>query len=222
MAVAVDATGTVATSPTTGNTSITYTGITVGVGANRALIFMAYLQGGAAPPTGITAKWDNTGTPQTMTLIKSQAINTNEIVLLFGLRNPTSGLKTLLLSWTNGEAYSADAISFTGVDQVSDATAFPNSAVALNNSTAASITITSATNNIPVAVLGAGQALSAINQTTIFHDTSSVGECVGQRAVGAASINFTATVTPTGNWVYCGTDVAQVASADVLASQILL
>lgn len=220
MAVAVDATGTTATGGSV--TTFDFTGITVGSGSNRALIYMIYFAGGAAVPTGITVNWDQLGTPQAMTSLKTQTLNTNELIAIYGLRNPTAGNKTLRATWTNAQTPTSDAISFTGVDQVSDATAFPNANNNSGVSTAASISITSATNNIPVVTGGTGNAFTVPNQTVIFHNGAGVGDHVGQRAAGAASVSFTSTNGAATNWAYVGCDVAQVAVTDVLASQIWL
>lgn len=228
MAVAVDATGTALTGSGVANTTLSYTGITVGVGANRALIFEVYWTGGAgAAPTGITMTWDNGGTNQAMTLLAtSGTFQTNNVIQVWGLRNPTSGNKTLAGAWTNANGFTCDAKSFTGVDQVSDATAFPtaNRNNATSTSTAAALTITSATSNWTVATVGSlNGTLSALNQTTDFHDSGGPGDHAGQSATGAATVAYTATVTPSSAWGYAGCDIAQVSgAADVLASQILL
>lgn len=153
-AVAVDAYGTgQGTLTSTKVTSFNYTGITVGTGSNRALIFVVTIGDDVtAAPTGITATWDSGGSNQAMTLIISQAdpstpANGNQ-VFIFGLRNPTSGNKTLALSWTNNAWIGGNAVSFTGVEQSNDGAAFPhtNTASTITN-TPVSIIITSATGN---------------------------------------------------------------------------
>jgi hypothetical protein len=215
MAVAVDVTGTQADSGVN-VTSFNYTGITVGSGSNRALVFLLYINGGGTAPASVTATWDSGGTNQAMTLITSKAnANAVDIVYVFGLRAPTSGNKTLAVSWTNAATYAADAISFTGVDQTSDATAFPNPNTAQAVSTTPSVVITSAVNNIPVAIAGTGNAFTVPNQTTIFHDGLSAGDALGQRAAGAASVTFSCT-NGNASWAYAGCDVAQVAAGGVI------
>jgi hypothetical protein len=209
MAVAVDATGTEQNSASA--TSLAYTGITVGSGSNRALIVTFGISNGTAP-TGVTATWDNGGTNQAMTSISSVA-NGGITTFVYGLRNPIAGNKTLQIAWTNTNEISACAISFTGVDQVSDATAFPHNNSSTGSSTTASLTITSASGNIPVTSMATAQLPSAPNQTQIYLNTAMVNSYGAQRAAGSASVSFTWTITPTGNWCMAGCDVAQVAAA---------
>lgn len=207
MAVAVDATGTVNSTSTAG-TTFNYTGITVGSGSNRALVFLLAISG-ANTATGATAVWDSGATNQSMTLVKTlNYAGTNHGTLwYFCLRNPTAGLKTLAVSWTGSAGHSACAISFTGVDQSSDANAFPhsNSATAANGTL--SMAVTSATGNIPV-VLGATGTISAPNQTQIFLDATAPDDAGGQRAAGAASVTFTWTNGSATTWGMVGSDIA--------------
>lgn len=223
MAVVVDATGT-ADSTATNGTSFNYTGITVGSGSNRALIFILVTSNaGGNFATGATATWDSGGTNQAMTVIKSQQAtgdNNLGVVWIFGLRNPVAGNKTLAVAWTNANGHGACAISFTGVDQTSDAIAFPNSNSATATSGGLSLAITSAAGNIPITGATAG-TISAPNQTQIFLDTVAIDDGGGQRAAGAASVTFTWTNGAT-QWAMAGCDVFASGSADVLMAQIWL
>lgn len=219
MSVAVDATGTEQTSGSS-STSLDYTGITVGSGSNSALILMFSL-GFGNNATGVTATWDNAGTPQAMTLIKSAAFLNTITTYVYGLRNPIAGNKTLHIAWTNVNEISACAISFTGVDQTSDATAFPNSNNATGSSAAPSINITSALGNIPVTSVGCENPISAPNQTQIYADTALIFDYGAQRAVGAASVTFNWTAAPSGNWVMAGCDVAAAAVVSAGANNLL-
>jgi|SRR5882724_215259 len=216
MAVTVDVTGTVLVGASS-VTSINYTGITVGAGSNRALIVTLGL-GNTALTSGWTATWDSGGTNQAMTLLKSQTHTSganNDAGVIFGLRNPTSGLKTLALSWTTAQFPTVEAISFNGVDQTSDAAAFPN---AISNNTA-TINVASAVGNIPVS-LAVFSSLTAFSQTNLYFDaTSSGADSSASRAAGAASVTFTVT-TPAGAQSLLGVDVAAAGAADVLMPQI--
>jgi hypothetical protein len=218
MAVAVDATGTLKDS-TTNVTSLSYTNITVGSGSNRGLILFLCINGGGSAPTGVTATWDSGVTNQAMTQRVTVAnASNNSNLYVFALRNPVSGAKTLAISWTNTANVSACAISFTGVDQTSDAIAFPNTNSATGNGTSASVVITSATGTIPVAlgVCIGTSTLAAANQTQIYIDTAVVADNGGQRATGAASVTFSWSVTSAGNWAAAGLNVAAAAAATLV------
>src|SRR5882757_895390 len=107
MGVAIDVVGAAdGTSNSTLITSFNSTAITVGTGSNRALVCVVTVNVfSATQPTGLTAVWDSGSTNQSMSLIASgtdQNTNgNNNKVYIFGLRNPTSGNKTLAFSWTN-------------------------------------------------------------------------------------------------------------------------
>src|SRR2546428_12764173 len=98
MAVTLDARS---TTPAQANavTTIDLTTFTVGSGSNRALVAQIAWGSGGGTPSGITLNWDQLGTPQAMTLIKT-VTNGSLVVALYGLVNPTSGNKTLRASWT--------------------------------------------------------------------------------------------------------------------------
>src|SRR6266702_623887 len=121
--------------------------------------------------TSPNAHWDSTGTNQLMTLLGVvNTTGTNGTVAIFGLRNPTSGNKTFSTSWTTASTCMIFGISFTGVDQTSDAAAFAHFNSATGNSTAPSVTITSATGNIIVgAFVNDSNAIdwTSVNNTTL-------------------------------------------------------
>lgn len=166
--VSVDAVGTKLYQST--NTSASYTGITVGSGSNRALVVtLSWDQAfPSVAPSSVTAVWDSGGTNQSMTSIINQTTaGTAPQVTLFGLVAPTSGNKTLLVSWTTSAPVWVDAISFTGVNQTGGATSFPNSTGAVN---AATLNVTSATGNMVVNVGAGGGSPGVITGTTIYSD----------------------------------------------------
>lgn len=205
-AVAIDATGT--SQGTTTNTPITtfnYTGITVGAGSNRALIIVVTINDSTlSPPTGVSATWDSGVTNQAMTLLVSNADvpDNNNPVFIFGLRNPASGNKTLNISWTNSNTIALNAISFTGVDQTSDGTAFPHTATSNNAGGALSIAVTSAVGNWTIAGI-AGGVSSTPNHTIWLNSLTDAGGTLytdgdnvfAQQATGAATVTFTDTMT---------------------------
>jgi hypothetical protein len=122
MAVAFDTKATLFTGAAT--TSFTNASHTIGAISNGALI--VYMQWGAVISSPVV-KWDNTGTPQTMTLIGSKVESDNLAVsYLFGLIAPHTGLKTLSVSWTGSASYCGISASFSGADQTAFATTFKN------------------------------------------------------------------------------------------------
>jgi len=205
MAVTVDATGTKLIGGSS-VASINYTGITVGSGSNMVLIVTLVL-GASASTSAWAATWDSGGTNQAMTLLKSQVTSTSGVAtaVIFGLRNPTSGNKTLHLTWTGSQFPVVCAISFTGVDTTSDAAAFPNAVAG----TTSSLAVTSATGDIPVGLIGAAGSLTSLNQTSIYLDkTTSGADSAASRAAGASTVTFTATGA-TGSIAMVGVDIAQ-------------
>ena len=207
MAVTLDATGTALVQGGASVTSMSYTGITVGSG--NALIAMIGVGNNAS--SGVTAVWDSGGANQSMALLGT-VNNGGSISVLFALRAPASGNKTLLFNWTTGAPGNVGcAISFNGVLQTSDAAAFPNYNSATGNGTALSVTVTSAAGDIVVgqaADTNSGNTITAGN-TQIYNDNTSVSfTTLGEYASGAASVALTATGSAISNWWIHGVDVA--------------
>lgn len=218
MAVAFDAKAT-ANSHTTGTTVVTLSNAnqTVGVGSNTALICVASFEGTSAP-TAFNARWDTVGTNQAMTQIGSTISNGNFRVALFGLLAPTSGAKNFTLSWTNTCSCYLDLISFTGVDQTSNAVAFTNFNSATATSTGpATVNITSATGNYTVATFVSGPAgdLTTLNQTVMYGPDITDSNCSGAAnyAVGAASNTHSCTVSASVAWAVCGCNIVASGAA---------
>lgn len=205
MAVVVDATGTKLITTVAG-ASVNYTSITVGTGVNRALVVTVAC---AAAVTAPTATWDSGASNQAMSLISVVETQTNVTTFMFALRNPVSGAKTLNVAWTGSAKSNVEAISFTGVEQASDARAFILANFAKDGATLNAITmgITPPRDSIVVASYATSATFSSLNQTNLFTDITNTG-CEGgaTRATGAgASISFTGTdTTTTGNKVIVG------------------
>jgi len=216
MAVAVDAVSTVETQSAGGITTETHTNLTVGASlSNGALIF------GVAWDVKITspnAHWDSTGTNQAMTLIGTiDTTGTNGTVAIFGLRNPTSGNKTFSTSWTTASTCMIFGISFTGVDQTSDAAAFAHFNSATGNSTAPSVTITSATGNIIVgAFVNDSNVIdwTSVNNTTLCVNAGN--QLAMNRAAGAASVAMSGVLGSGDAWAATGIDVVAAGAATLV------
>jgi hypothetical protein len=217
MAVAVDAVSS-AESVAGSGTTATHTLLTVGTSlSNGALIFGCTWDNAATSPT---AHWDSTGTNQAMTLLGLVTSGSQGRVALFGLRNPTSGNKTFSTSWTTTAQCAMFGISFTGVLQTSDALAFPNFNSATGTSTAPSVIITSATNDITVGVLSAGgSTFSSVNNTSLYTAANFVPSAMN-RGAGAATVTHSGVLAASNTWVIGGVDVA--AAGFILNSQQLV
>jgi hypothetical protein len=210
MAVVLDVAGTQASASAA--IVVNNTSLTIGSGPLRALVAQVI---SLVALGSVTVNWDATGTPQLMTLIKSQAGVNGQVSALYGLLNPTPGNKTLRLAWTGSSEACLNAVAWTGVDQSSFATAFPRSVSATGNNANATVGVTSGVGNAVMSAVVAGslQAISAVSatQTMLFHGLGTI-EGGGSRAAGAALVTVTGTYAGTDQWAIVGTDI-QAASA---------
>lgn len=207
MAVAVDAVSSAETQSASVTTA-THTNLTIGASLSNGALIVGV--GWDTKVTSPTAHWDSTGTNQLMTLIGTvNTAGTNGTVAIFGLRNPTSGNKTFSTSWTTASIACIFGISFTGVDQTSDANAFKNFNSATGNSTAPSVTITSAVGNI---IVGAFVNATAATDWTSVNNTTlclTIGDQLAMnRAAGAASVAMSGVIGSADQWAATGVNVA--------------
>lgn len=215
MAVAFDAKATAQGAFTAKATPADCTTLTIGSGANRALV--ALIGTGNTALTGVTCIWDPAGTNQAMTLIRSDIANVRGVAYLYGLVAPTSGNKTIRFAWTGGGTTDivVDGVAWTGVDQTGGATSFPNGATAKSSTTTASaaVTITSATGDAAIAIsVNDTNIYNTHSQTLVFEEDTlnDIGAC-GSRAAGAASVTFTDVIASTADWVSSGCSIKAVA-----------
>jgi hypothetical protein len=96
---------------------------TVSVGATH-LFAVAQFDTAISSVGTVSVTWDQGGTNQAMTQItSSNDSGTNLSVFLFGLANPTSGAKTIQMTWTgSAESKYLGAVSVFGSSSWSDAT----------------------------------------------------------------------------------------------------
>ena len=109
-----------------GATNVAFTGLTIGAsGVNRALgVAISFLND---PGAVSVARWDDGGTNQNLTTLLDVSFPAlSWFTKLYGLVAPTTGNKTLQITWTNAVEYAVNAISFVNVDQSGGATSFPN------------------------------------------------------------------------------------------------
>lgn len=212
---------TAAVSPATaGNvTSLTVSNMTVGSGSNRGLVVHIQFGSIAAYPVATTCTWDSGGTNQLMTIIPGTTTALNGGITsssaAFGLLAPTSGNKSLVCTgWVTPSEVHITAVSFTGVNQTSVATAFPNgtSTVAITaTASPISMTITSATGHMVTASYGENcNNITAVTGTTIAIDNSTGPNIVAASSyqTGAATVTMQGTFSGTCGWIGSGTDVS--------------
>jgi hypothetical protein len=199
------------------------TTLTVGSGANRALVAqVSYSNGG--DPTGPAINWDQLGTPQALTQIVKIVNGTLAMAQLWGLVNPISGNKTL--RWTNIANVSEvilNATAVTGANQTGGVTTFPNSVTNIGTSTAPSITITSASGNMTIDAGAGPEVVSVPTQTQIYIENGGTTTSAwASRAAGAASNIHSWTLGNSVAWAECGTDIAAAgAGGDTLMAQAI-
>lgn len=170
-------------------TTLNYVGITVAAGSHLALVLT--INFGSSTVSGVTAVWDSGGSNQAMTqIVIRQSAQASSVI--FGLRNPTAGNKTLLISWTGSSELYVAAVSFAGVNQTSDGAAFPHSNSGINAQT---IAITSANGNKVVGCQASGSSQGNTTGTQLYNDHTSgvIINAQGEYDNGAASVTIGST-----------------------------
>lgn len=212
MAVVFDAQ---CTSDVTGSAATSFsdaTQLTIGSGANRALVVMV-VWSTATPPTGVTFTWNGLA----LTLISATSVGTTDTsanVALYGMLNPASGTKTLTGLWTGARDFYVGSVAYSGVDQTSIAVAFPHGNTATGNSGSPTVAITSAVGNAVVGVMGTFGGFISGTGTSVFIDTLQTMSGFGQRYAGASTVN-NAFTTGSSPWAICGCDVLAAAGGSV-------
>lgn len=209
-AVTVNANAT-ANAHTSSATALNLTSLTIASGSNTVLVVQ--LSFSVKTVTSVTVTWDNGGTNQAATLIKtangSGSLSRAE---LWGLVAPVTGNKTLRITWTTTSELYLNATAFDGVDQTGGVTTFPNSTSTTNTGTTASLVITSAVNNITIDTLTVAEIISNPTQTQLWLDNSGTNVGGGaSRGVGAATVTHAWTIASSSiAWVIVGCDIAAV------------
>jgi hypothetical protein len=134
---------------------------------NPALIVVCTNENGTSV-TSPTAAWDTLGSNQSMTLLVNQDAGSGRQVFIFGLRNPASGNKRLIISGLTGASVRSKSVSFSHVNPASDAAAFPNFTGASSGATPISITITTGTNNYCIAGYSSVANFSSVSDSQFF------------------------------------------------------
>jgi len=177
-------------------TTQTDNGFTVGAGSNQLLV-VAIAMGSNVGGT-ITGTWNGTslGTPVV------DITNVSVRSLIFALKNPAQGNKSLVLNNTANWAFSNSiACSFNGVDQTTP-TQNPNTAT--GSASSFPITITTANGNATVMTAAASSTLTAIDNVQLYANSSN-GTGAARQASSSGSTTFTG--TGGGSWAACGIDL---------------
>lgn len=196
--------------------------LTVGAGTNRALVCQISWSGTNG---GVSLfNWDQLGTPQALTAITNATATNTVVSQLWGLVNPTSGAKTLRVTWTTARDVVINCLAYTGVDQTGGVTTFPHGAGATGTGVTPSVTVSSATNNAIVATHASttGNYTAVSSTQTFINNTPANMSTGGNRAAGQASLAMTGTTDTSGSWASAGTDVLAAAGGTVVPKLPLL
>lgn len=186
--------------------------ITVGASAKALIVELPWDELVGLPPN-VSLTWDQGGTNQAMTLIKSQApaVGTR-VVQIWGLLNPTAGSKTLRIAWTGGgnAGVIVNATSYNDVDTSSFAAAFVNATSATGNSGTVALTITSAPGHLTIDCFGAQTSTPTPTQTQLFFLSGSGPDDGGSsEGAGAATVQHDWSIT-SSQWATVGCSIAKV------------
>lgn len=206
MAVALDVAGTgLQFGATLGSTGVSYTGITVGSGANRALTLGLFFDN--ATDVSPVAVWDSGASNQTMGSITSLTCVGGRFIYLIGLVAPTSGNKTLKITWTGTISGYANAIAWTGANQTGGTTTFNNPQTASSGAVSPiAITTTGTASDASVAAVAcdSGVHRTVTTGTSWWADSTGPGGNVyGDYKLGVGSISDTIDGTKNAAMVGC-------------------
>jgi hypothetical protein len=186
-------------------TTYDYTGLTITGGlTHSAMALVIFVEN--ANVSGMSVTWDNGGTNQSMTQVGTILHASDKQIFLFGLVAPTSGNKTAHLAWTGTAQVTVFAMSFSGVNQSSVASAFVNFNSGTFTGTSLSLTITSAANDVAVCFAQTDVNAGTLNQTVLFQDGLVFWFESGQDGPGAATVTFTGSASLTSS-IALGCDV---------------
>jgi hypothetical protein len=187
-------------------TSISSTCLTIGTGqSNYALVvqlIFAYPNG--SPPTSPAVTWNGTS----MTLLQSAAspngVGHATTATLWGLLAPASGNHTIAATWT-GTA--TDAFLFG--ESYYNVSAFQNATNATGSSTAPSLAITTAANDVVVDSMGYLTSFGSNNLTLLFEDdvNGAAGSSGGQYGLSSSGTTTASWTVVSSVWAQVGVDL---------------
>ncbi len=154
----------------TNSSSITDNSLTIGSGSNRALVYaIGFGWSTYSQPTGISVTWDSGGTNQSLSLLVQNVDSTGKrLTQIWGIKAPTSGNKTLSVSWASTvDSVKIAGASFIDVNQAGGSTTFNETATSSNGS----VTISTTSNDANFVICNAG-GLSSGGGVTIYRNSS--------------------------------------------------
>ena len=172
----------------TGGTTISSTGMTVGGSATLLVVTLVFGQF-VASPSSITAKWNSVS----MTAGPVSGVSGHTETAIFYLVNPTIGNNTLTASWTTTAQCYMSAVSFTGTDTTTPVITSDNA----TTTDATSLTVTSTSDGATVASYADDTAtVPSANFTTIYAASDLLDNAAASYQLGGTSNvhTFTATV----------------------------
>src|SRR5712671_3472265 len=134
------------------------TNLTIGNGLKRALTVLVSWSTSTAP-TGISISWNGVALTQLIT----HSATSGSTEAIYGLLNPDSGTNTLAGSWTGARDFYVCGVSWSGVDQTDNTTAFLTN---FGIGTSANATITIASPPVSDAVLAFFAVAATITSVT--------------------------------------------------------
>ena len=193
------------------DTTTTYTSITISTLTNGALILGALA---TSQLTGLTIVLN--GSQSMTTLCSVRNANISFWQYIFGLRAPASGAASIVLTWTGGSKTQLCAMTFSGVNQASDAAAFPSNVVGFTgsaNHNPDSVTVNSAVGDYTFSNFmmgdGANTFTGATSGTQLLLDNASiVGFALTYQAGASPTVTSTATINTTDPCSSLGIDLA--------------
>lgn len=182
MGLPVNATGTKLYAPS--GTSASYTGITIASGTNTVLLVVITFDTNAVIG-GVSCTWDSGGTNQSMTSIVNTAQGKD--CFIFGLVAPTTGNKTLAVSWTGTVRPFIDAIAYNSANQTGGTTTFYGG---VTGAGVATVNVSSAVGDSVISIESSGVSQGTATGTLLFDDhvSGTVINAMSNYMDGAASV----------------------------------
>jgi hypothetical protein len=138
---------------------------------------------------------------------------------IYGLGAPAAGTKTVAVTWGAGVYPVAGAETVTGSDT---STVFSNTATADGSSTTPSVTVTSATGELVLAVMDARQTFTTdASQTERWNTNQSGLRGAGMTEAGAASVVMNGTLGASDNWIFAGVSFKEAAAGAAVGSGLV-
>jgi hypothetical protein len=196
------------------NTTFNLTNLTIGDHPNLALVVQIVFSN---DPGVTTVTWDQGGSNQACTLIKSQFQTRG--AQLWGLVNPVQGQKLLRVVTTNSVTCIIGTTSYYNVDQTGGVTTFHDAVSNTGTSTTVSLTITSATGELTVDCFGSPTGTGSPTQSLLGFLSGGGPEDGGaSEGTGASSVTHQWTIASSA-WSVVGCSIKEVVPGPVINQQ---